>query len=302
METLAIGFSERLIRFVELNDKGDVLFIGETETDFDLNKNLSAYRSSEDVITETGHVIYNFMQNNNVHPNKIGMLFDTTQSFLNVMPIDYNEDTNNIHSQILWELSNYYPDDYKDFKINYHKLNYNGYIGQVRDTLVIAVEKAKINTIKKIFDVYNFKIHLTDIDQFAAIKCIREIYSKELNDSRFLVIGCKKNRIDLCIIDEKSLVYYDYLVFYNYNFQESLRNTIEKLDRTGIGFNTMFLYGEDYTKNVYDFLALNYKDNGIEYSDPFKKFNIVIDVKDRTDFETNSFMYTPLVGLALKGF
>ena len=302
METLAIGFSERLIRFTELNGKGDILFIGKTETDFDLNKDLSAYRSSEEIISETGDLIYNFLRENNVQPNRIGVLFDTTQSFLNVIPIDYKEDTSNIHSQILWELSNYFPDNYKDFKISYHKLNHNGYTGQIKDTLIIAVNKSKINLVKKVFSVCNLKINLTDIDQFASVKCIREIYREELTNNYFVVVGCKKNRIDLSIIDEKSLVYYDYLVFKNYNFQESLKRTFEKLGSMGIRFNRMFLYGDDCTKNVYDFLKLNYKECEVEFSDPFKKLGTSIEIKEEIENESNGFMYTPLVGLALKGF
>ena len=302
METLAIGFSERLIRFAELNEKGNILFIGETESDFDLNKDLSAYRSNEEIISETGDLIYNFLRDNNVQPNRIGVLFDTTQSFLNVIPIDYKEDTSNIHSQILWELSNYFPDNYKDFKISYHKLNHNGYTGQIKDTLIIAVNKSKINLVKKVFSVCNLKINLTDIDQFASVKCIREIYREELSNNHSLVVGCKKSRIDLSIIDEKSLVYYDYLVFENYNFQESLRKTIERLGSMGIRFNRMFLYGDDCTKNVYDFLKLNYKECEVEFSNPFKRLSAAIDIKGDTDFENNGFMFTPLVGLALKGF
>jgi len=302
LETLAIGFSERLIRFTELNEKGDVLFIGKTETDFDLNKDLSAYRSSEEIISETGDLIYNILQENNVQPDRIGVLFDTTQSFLNVIPIDYKEETSSIHSQILWELSNYFPDNYKDFKISYHKLNHNSYTGQVKDTLIIAVNKSKINLIKKIFSVCNLKIHLTDIDQFASVKCIREICKEELTNNQILAVGCKKNRIDLSIIDEKSLIYYDYLVFENYKFQESLRRTIEKLGSMEIRFNRMFLYGDDCTKNVYDFLKLNYKECEVEFSDPFKELGSAIEIKEDIDSESNGFKYTPLVGLALKGF
>jgi len=302
LETLAIGFSERLIRFTELNEKGDVLFIGKTETDFDLNKDLSAYRSSEEIISETGDLIYNILQENNVQPDRIGVLFDTTQSFLNVIPIDYKEETSSIHSQILWELSNYFPDNYKDFKISYHKLNHNSYTGQVKDTLIIAVNKSKINLIKKIFSVCNLKIHLTDIDQFASVKCIREICKEELTNNQILAVGCKKNRIDLSIIDEKSLIYYDYLVFENYKFQESLRRTIEKLGSMGIRFNRMLLCGDDCTKNVYDFLKLNYKECEVEFSDPFKKLGSAIEIKEEIDSESNGFKYTPLDGLALKGF
>jgi hypothetical protein len=64
----------------------------------------------------------------------------------------------------------------------------------------------------------------------------------------------------------------------------------------------MFLYGDDCTKNVYDFLKLNYKEFEVEFSDPFKKLGAAIETKEEIEYESNGFMYTPLVGLALKGF
>ena len=297
METLVIEFTEKQIRFIKINEKKEILFIDEINSNLDLNHNLSDYKINKDIVSETRDVICNHLEENNIRSKSAGVLLNTSHSFLNVVPIDYNEDNESIKSQLLWELSNYFPGSYKNHRISYHKLNRNDHPGKIKDTLLIAVENSKIDLIKNVFEACNLKINLTDIDQFASEKCIREVYTQKLKDNGIILLGCKNSRIDISIMDEKSLIYYDYVLFPGNEFQEGLRTVVDKLNVVGNVFDNIILFGEDYAIDVCNYLASNYKVYNVELSDPFKKFNYKGNKKEITN---NAFMYTALVGLALK--
>jgi Tfp pilus assembly PilM family ATPase len=299
--TLAIGFSQKQIKFVEINENREISFIDNIKTSLDLNKDLSIYRNSDDIISETGDMICNHLEANNIQPNRIDVLLETSQSFMNTVPINFEEDTESIRSQILWELSNYFPDSYKNFRVSYHKLNRKDYPDGIKDTLIIAVDNNKIIVIKEIFKVCNFNIHLTDIDQFATEKCIREVYKEELTDNKILILGCKNSRIDISIIDDRNLVYYDYIIFTGSNFQKGLRKLLNELNVKGMSFGEVMLYGEDYSSDVQGYIKTFDKDHSIELSDPFKKFKYTKNEKGNGNFKNKGFKYTPLIGLALKG-
>lgn len=297
METLVIEFIEKQIRFVKLSEKKEILYIGEINSNLDLNQDLSDNKINKGIVSETRDVICNHLEENNISSKSAGVLLNTSHSFLNVVPIDYNEDKDSIRSQLLWELSNCFPDSYKEHRVSYHKLNRNEHPGNVQDTLLIAIDNNKIDLIKNIFEACNLRIHLTDIDQFASEKCIREVYPQKLKDNGIILLGCKNSRIDMSIIDENGLIYYDYVLFPGSGYQEGLVTLVDKLNVVGSVYDNMILYGEDYTIDVCNYLASDYKEYNVELSDPFKKFDYKGDNKEITN---NAFMYTALMGLALK--
>ncbi len=297
METLVIEFNEKQIRFIKINEKKEIISIDEINSNLDLNQDLSDYKINKDIVSETRDVICNHLEENNIHSKGAGVLLHTYHSFINVVPIDYNEDKESFRSQLLWELSNYFPGSYKNYRVSYHKLNRNNHPGNIKDTLLIAVENSKIDLIKNIFEACNLKIHLTDIDQFASEKCIRGVYAQKLKDNGIILLGCKNSRIDMSIMDEKSLIYYDYVLFPKNEFQEAVRGLLEKLNVVGSVFDNIVLHGEDYAIDVCNYLASNYKEYNVELSDPFKKFKYK---GNKKEIKNNAFMYTALVGLALK--
>jgi len=101
----------------------------------------------------------------------------------------------------------------------------------------------------------------------------------------------------MSIMDEKSLIYYDYVLFPKNEFQEAVRGLLEKLNVVGSVFDNIVLHGEDYAIDVCNYLASNYKEYNVELSDPFKKFKYK---GNKKEIKNNAFMYTALVGLALK--
>lgn len=75
-------------------------------------------------------------------------MIEASQAFLNVLPVDFNEGKANINSHILWELSNYFPENGKDFIVKYYRLNNNYISKNIDEILLIALDKNKIDIIK----------------------------------------------------------------------------------------------------------------------------------------------------------
>jgi Tfp pilus assembly PilM family ATPase len=222
-------------------------------------------------------------------PVTAGVLIDTGQTFLNVFPIDFNEEQNNINSHILWELSNYFPETYKNFNIKYYRLDNNFLNEKTEEVLLIAIDKTKIEFIKNLCNASNVKIKNIEIDQFAVEKCLKENFPDEIKSKNVLIIGCKNSRLDFSLIVNEKLMQYDYENFEGENFKTALVNQINKFntapEESKIG--KIFLYGEDITFRVKDFLEEQFGNIDTEF----------INVSNNADFR-----FSPLFGLALKIF
>ncbi|MEO8664213.1 MAG: hypothetical protein ABI462_01860, partial [Ignavibacteria bacterium] len=177
----------------------------------------------------------------------------------------FNEDQSSISSHILWELSNYYPETYKDFNIKYYRLRNNNYSESIDEALLIAVNKNVIAFIKFLCNGCNIKVRNIEIDHFTVEKYLKENHPGAVNDNTILIIGCKDNRLDFSMICDGYLKNYDYEIFDGKNFRNHL---IRQLNFYNTGFSKtgkIFLYGNENTHAVIKFLdeTLGIKDASV---------------------------------------
>lgn len=263
MSNLNLEFSGNTLRVLQLNEAREIIIKDERKLSFNILNEQTLKNKSEDLISEFAVIIKSVL-NDDSNEQRAGVLISTEQTFLNVFPVDFNEDQSSVNSHILWELSNYYPETYKDFNIKYYRLNNNYFNENIDEALLIAIDKNAIGFIKVLCNGSNIKIRNVEIDQFAVEKCVKENHPEEIKNT-ILIIGCKNNRLDFSVIARGYLKYYDYEIFEGKKFKNLL---IRHLNIYNMGYSKIekiFLYGDENTEHVKKFLDEMMENNKVSF-------------------------------------
>jgi Tfp pilus assembly PilM family ATPase len=298
MNKLVLHISTSYLRFLAVNSESEITFAEQVELPGKGVFNNGNNESSEDI----SNIICDTLKSYKIDIKECSLIIDSSNCFISMIPVDYSDTKENINSSILWELSNYYPDNYKNFKINYQKLIKENPSDPVKWTLVIAISNKVSDVLKKISIKSGIKFSFMDIDHFACEKYFRKIYREELVKNNFLIAGIKKSRIDLSIINNKGSLFYDYLILDKTDFQKPLENYFKKSinDISHIKYDRIFLYGDDLVIGAYKTLNKIVKKANIILSNPYSDIKISKNfIKTEVDLNNNGFKFTPLCGLAI---
>lgn len=284
-----------MFRVLILDDSKNVIFKNETDLGFSINDDSYFKKNKDEAVN-----IFSDKLNSLSYPeaanseNSVNVLIDTSLTFLNVLPVDFSEDKKSIYAHILWELSNYFPDTYKDYIINYYRLHNNYLSENIDEILLIAVDKNKIEAIKNLCNGNGIRIRNIDIDQLAAEKCLKENYATEFENRNILLIGCKNNRLDYSFFLNGKLKYYDFQITSKTNISSFLLKQTEffNLMPGNAGIEKVFLYGGDKSVSVRDFFSKAFSKTPVSF--------IQADAAANSK-ETQS-IFAPLYGLGLKNF
>jgi Tfp pilus assembly PilM family ATPase len=293
-----IGLFEHSIRFLETKKDNKISFAGIKPDNFELDNLFKQNKLSETEISKAADSINRVLNDSGTKENTARLLIDTGKCFANVIPLDFSESKENINSNILWELSNYYPDCYKEFRISYHKLNSSVYTDCVKETLIIGIRKNVIEVLKKLSGLLNIKVTSIDIEHFASEKYFRAVRKNLFKDENILVIGCKKNRFDFSIINGESTFAYDYFEFKDSNFRERLIKTytllLEKSNSQPV--NNIYLYGDENAPSAYKIINELSQKSRVFLSNPFYEIGITDNLS--TDIVSEGYKFIPLCGLS----
>ncbi len=303
MDTLIIGIYDRSIRFLELNAQREITFVQSVDTPFSFTECFKLGNYDESLISEACSIIKDSFKNKNFSSLKVFLLLDTNYSFLNIIPIDFNENETNITSSIIWDISNYYPDNYKNFKINYYKLNDYKFAPGIKATLIIAIDNSVLEIIRKIFHNCRIQISLFDLDHFAADKYATDIFVDSTYNSEIITIGCKRNRIDLSITGQKGLRHFDFIYFKDSNYQSKLLKLISNIKREIFlkQIKLAMVYGEDYAGDACKFLSNRFNYIEFKMPNPFDVFSFSEKRQLERKIKAEGNKFLPLFGLLLKG-
>lgn len=302
MRALIIAFLGKKITIAEISEKKEILFLENIFADIDLNENIILDRYTDTMIYSFSDLINNALKGKTFDDHRVGLLVNTSFAFMNLIPIDYTESPDTIRSHIIWDLSNYFPNNYKEFIINYYKIKKTNITPDIKDTLLIALHKVKMEFIKSIFEFCSLKIHITDLDHLSAEKCIRKVYSSDFKNHKNLIIGIKRNRIDLSIIDNSNIYYFDYVNTDSVNFQDRFLKSIGNLydKNLDLFFDKIFLYGEANLENIRKLVSNVFSEKSIIISNPLSIFNYSKISETSDNIENEGYKNTSLLGLALK--
>ncbi|CUS97291.1 hypothetical protein JGI22_00263 [Candidatus Kryptobacter tengchongensis] len=213
--------------------------------------NLSSFSSEE--AGKIAHIISSSI-NISEKFTKLSFCLDTEFVFLNIIPIDANLSEQDLNEHLLWEISQYFPDESAQ---NFALRGYKFGSGKVQKMLIVAVRKEIISFLRAIADKLNLKIQIIDIDHFSAENCLRERISSVRSRyfyKDFILAGLKKGRIDVSVFRNYEFQRYFY---YLVNNESDLRYFLIKLvnDNVSAGFEKFVFYGEVVDKDMIDFIS-----------------------------------------------
>lgn len=302
MASFAVGFSGNSIRFVGLSEDKQLSHISELETDFNFDDEIPAHHGDEHLISELASVICdNLKKVDDISSSKVSLVINTMQIFSNVMPLDVVEDEQVTSSNILWDTSIYYPDEYENFNINYYrlkKLSPEDSSDNIYNVLVLGINRNIINFYRRIFDECGLKLDLFDSDHSAATGLIS---AKEI-DNTYGLLGLKPGRIDLSINRDDEIKYFDYSYTGSFDFKRELDKdlTTLELDDNFADVKTIYIYGESLLESVKEYLEQKYSGIEIKILDPLENYTGDESSVDNILHFSSAARFAPLFGLALK--
>jgi hypothetical protein len=302
VNTLIISFSGKQIHLLEITEKKEIVFFDSLYAEYNINDNLILERFNDTLVFSYSELINRSIKGRKYNDARIGLLLNTNLAFINVLPLDYSHPDETIRSNIIWDLSIYFPEHYKEFSVNYSRIKRNFYSPNISESLVVALHKVKMEFIKSIFEFCNLNLQIVDLDHFAAEKCIRILHSNEFSTGPGLIIGFKKDRIDLSIIDEKNLFYYDYIITGSKGYKNSTVSTLKKIYENNLDsvFKNIYLYGDTNLTSIQSSVSEVFSDKEVKIPNPLPLFNHTAISKVIDNFENEGYKYLPLFGLVLK--
>ena len=302
MNTLAIGYTDRYIRFLGLNGDNRIIYAEQIEL-YGIDEVFLQTKPKAKVIQEIGNLIKNTISRSNFRPDRTAFALDSSIAFINEIPIDYSDDAGSINSNILWELSNYFPENYKNYKVNFLKLaserNENN---PVKRTLIIAVHQNDAETVQRLSDSAGIKFCIIDIDHFSAPVYFSYINNSLNSNTGSIIIGSKRQRIDISTMLGGMVKHYDYTYTKDSAYREQITEIIAKIieNRNDSKINSISLYGEDNTTRTGGYIEEICKGINIDISNPFKTLLSPDDYTGISQDEIRGYNFTSLAGLALK--
>jgi Tfp pilus assembly PilM family ATPase len=294
-----IGLSDKSIKFLEVNNENKISFAHNLTENINLDNLFFQNKFSENYLNKISEQINDILSKSNTSSNISKLLIETNYYFTNVIPLDFSSGQDKINSNILWELSNYFPESYKNYKITYHKLLSELYSENVKGTLIIAVKNSIVKTIKKLSKLIDIKISSIDVEHFSSEKYFRAIRKYLINDENILIIGCKNNRFDFSIINNSGCLAYDYFLPQNSNSQDLLAKAYIEIEDKYINLqiNNVYLYGDELTSSSYKIINDISKKARVILSNPFYEIGITDNLN--MEIVSEGYKFIPLCGLAL---
>ncbi len=296
---LVIGIYEKSIKFLDFNKEKKISFAHNLTDSFSIESICNQNKSNDLFLNDIADNINNILLNSKTTSHTSKVLFDTNLCFTTVIPLDFNESLDKIKSNILWELSNYFPESYKNYKISYHKLLSNLHSNNIKETLIIGVKINLLDAVKKLSKLLNVKINSINIEHFASEKYYKTIRRDMINNENILIIGCKKNRIDYSIINNSGCIAYDYLLLKDINYQEYIIKSFQKIKEkyNELRINNIYLYGDESIPSIYKIINEVSKETRLILSNPFYEFGITDSIN--SEIVSEGYNFVPLCGLAI---
>lgn len=293
MNHLLIEYSGNKIRILQV-DSQKIVFLDQLEfvdSDFFYLEPKINFKK----INEFSDLLVAHLKKNNLFADSLKLVLDSRLAYISCIPIDYSDEPENINSSLIWELSNFYPESYKNFKINFQKINAGSEdLAILGNTLVIAYHKNIAEVTRRISEISSLKINSINFDLFTAGNYI----CNNLGFKDFVSVGCKKDRVDLSFYVKGKISFFMPL-FIKEDFQNMIIPEMKRvLSLPGFeDLNQICFYGDESTINIFNLFETFSSKYNTQITDPFMHFKLdPVFLEDRID-RLQSFSFTPLFGL-----
>ncbi len=292
MNNLLIEYSGTKIRLLQFNSER-VIYLDQLEfVDsgfFYLEPKVNSKKVSE--FTE---LLVSHLRKHNIIADAIKLVLDSRLAYISCIPLEFSDEAENINSSLIWELSNFYPENYKNFKINFQKINQdNEELTFLGNTLIIAYHKNIAEVTRRISEVSSLKISGVNFDVFTAGSFISKNYAKN-----FVSICVRNDRVDMSFYINGAVSFFMPVNVRESNFDVVLEELKKILLLPGYEeIKDIFLYGEDKAQALYSFLEKAKLKHKISLADPFEIYKPdSLFLENRSD-KLQSHSFTSVFGL-----
>ncbi len=245
-------------------------------------------------INEVSELILNNLKRNNIFTDNIKFVLDSRLAYISCIPLDYTDEVENINSSLIWEVSNFFPENYKNYKVTYQRIVHeNKELDHLGNTLIIAYHKNIAEITKRISEISSLKISNINFDVFSACS-----YISQISPRNFAALGCKKDRLDLSVYINGKISFF-LPVYVKDNIKDVLQTEIYRILKLN-GYEEVqdiFLYGDDVCPKILNLLeGFNWKFK-YNLTDPFNDYSAEALIYDGRVEPLKPFSFTSLFGL-----
>jgi Tfp pilus assembly PilM family ATPase len=306
-KSLGISFSSDKIHFTELLREGSNVklnFFDTISLDIDFEEELWKYKSNQKILTNVSNEIQKVLNKRGTNFSNISLTISSSQAFMLILPVDLTDSKSTLNTKIYWELSNYFPDNYKDFVVNTYRLNSFMPVSNCDEVLIIAVLNNTLEFVKRVSKLCNVKLNLIDIDHFSAEFALRKNYLNQVSNSNILLVGLKNGRFDFGYIVKGKYKHFSYSKYYsepeyNLTMVKKLKSFMQSSVAAN-GVDTIFLYGDEIKESLINSIKKLELFNKIEIINPFSSISASNEYLQDDELRKSHFIYTSSCGVALR--
>lgn len=292
MNNLIIEYSGSKIRILQANAER-VIFIDQLEF-IDSGFFYLEPKINNKKVSEFTELLISHLKKRNIIADSLTLVLDSKLAYINCIPIDFSDEAENINTSLIWELSSYYPDTYKGFKINYQKINPgNEELAFLGNALVIAYHKNIAEVTRRISEVSSLKINSVNFDVFTAGKYV----NKHIKNN-FIIAGIKKERVDVTFYLNGSISYFMPLNVKDNNFDTVIKELLKLKSHPGFEeISDVYVYGEDSVQVFKNSMDSFKSGLNTVITDPFAVYKPDPLLLENRHDKLMPYSFTPLFGL-----
>lgn len=306
-KSLGICFSSDKIHFTELSREGTNIKLNFFDTiglEINFEEELWKYKSNQKILTNVSNEIQKVLNKRGTNFSHISISISSSQAFMLILPVDLTDSKSTLNTKIYWELSNYFPDNYKDFIVNTYRLNSFMPVSSCDEVLIIAVLNNTLEFVKRVSKLCNVQLNLIDIDHFSAEFALRKNYQTRVNKNNILLIGLKNGRFDFGYLVKGKYKHFSYSKYnsepeYNLTMVKKLKSFMQSSVAVH-GVDTVFLYGDDIKESVINSIKKLELFNKIEIINPFSNISASNEYLQDDELRKSHYIYTSSCGVALR--
>ena len=267
MNNLLIEYSGTRIRLLQFNSER-VIYLDQLEF-IDSGFFYLEPKVNSKKVSEFTELLVSHLRKHNVIADAIKLVLDSRLAYISCIPLEFSDEAENINSSLIWELSNFYPEDYKNFKINFQKINQgNEELTFLGNTLIIAYHKNITEVTRRISEVSSLKISGVNFDVFTAGNFISKNYAKS-----FVSVCVRNDRVDITFYINGAVAFFMPVNIRESNFEVLLEELKKMLHLPGFEeIKNIFLYGEEQASAFLSFLENAKLKHKINLADPFELY------------------------------
>ena len=241
-----------------------------------------------------GHVA-DFLRENQVHAEKASVALDTSQLFINTIPLEGGISRLERNDHVQWELSQYFPEAQEgEFITDVQPITDNRIEKWIK-ALSVSVRKPDANAVRKAVGLLGLDLHVVDVDHFGADTALRINYP-DIERRYMALVGIKERRLDVSVIKSGVLESYSYSCV---SSNSEILEHIETLSRETPGLFSITVYG---TYLDLDLLAQIRRRSSllVEALNPLRHVRVAGSLRLADHLTVPSFRFAAAVGVALR--